>query len=102
MRQELADFLDYCRIERRLVASTSGGFERTRMSCRGRRLVRAVEEWPYPFSALEDLADDAELDPDELRAYLRAEIGRRRRARYGMHAHAYTQLDALTASSFTV
>jgi hypothetical protein len=36
-------------------------------------------DWPYPYpwSRLEDLADMAELDADELRDYLRAEIARR-------------------------
>jgi hypothetical protein len=39
-----------------------------------------VDDWPHPWSRLVDLADDAELTADELRAYLYAEIERRKAA----------------------
>ena len=40
-----------------------------------------MNDWPFPFSRLQALADDTDLDPDELRAYLRGQIERRWSAR---------------------
>lgn len=36
--------------------------------------------WPYPWSRLEELALDAGVEVEELRAYLEAEVARRRAA----------------------
>jgi hypothetical protein len=38
-----------------------------------------VDDWPYPWSRLEDLADEASVEREELRDYLRAEIEYRQR-----------------------
>lgn len=51
------------------------------------------------ITPLEDLADEAGLDADELRDYLHAEISRRASARYAMHSRAYDALDRRIAGA---
>ena len=46
-----------------------------------------------PGSPIEWLADQAELEPEQLRQWLEQEVLRRWGARYRMHQHAYEQLD---------
>jgi site-specific recombinase XerC len=56
MRQELADFLDYCRIERRLAPLTCSAYERDVGSC-----IAFLEE--------EGLATVSEVRPPHLRRF---------------------------------
>jgi site-specific recombinase XerD len=64
MRQELADFLDYCRIERRLAPLTCSAYERDVSTC-------------VAFLEREGLVTVNEVQPQHLRRFLAEESARR-------------------------
>jgi site-specific recombinase XerD len=64
MRQELADFLDFCRLERRLAPLTCSAYERDVGAC-------------VAFLEREGIDDLAEVRPGDLRRFLADESNRR-------------------------
>jgi site-specific recombinase XerC len=68
MYRELAEFLDYCRLERRLAPLTCSAYERGVAACLG-------------FLEREDIASLSELRPAHLRRFLAEEAARRPPAR---------------------
>jgi integrase len=64
MRQELAEFLDYCRLERRLAPLTCSAYERDVVAC-------------LAFLEREGIATLSEVRPADLRRFLADEAARR-------------------------
>ena len=64
MRRELAEFLDYCRLERRLAPLTCSAYERDVGAC-------------LDFLAREGVEALAQVQPADLRRFLTAESTRR-------------------------
>ena len=79
MREEVADFLHYCRIERRLAEMTCKAYERDVTACMRFLQAEGAREWATvrPPELRRFLADEATHRPaPSSQAYLRSALSR--------------------------